>query len=113
MDVSILSKLPLSSHETWLLPQVETLCMIRYLDDSHGATTSNGEDGKETKYKEQEEKLPENLQPPDDRDFSDIGRLKLQPDKVPACECYSIRTTDKDRMSDALQPLDDRPPLEI
>ena len=30
---SLLSELPLSTHETWLLPQAETLCVIRYLEE--------------------------------------------------------------------------------
>ena len=27
---SLLSEIPLPTHETWLLPQTETLCVIRY-----------------------------------------------------------------------------------
>ena len=46
---SLLSELPLSTHETWLLPQTETLCVIRYLEESHGTSTSNGQDGEDTK----------------------------------------------------------------
>ncbi len=30
---SLLSQLPFESHETWLLPKSETLCMIRYKKD--------------------------------------------------------------------------------
>ena len=30
---SLLSELPLSMHETWLLPKSELLCMIRYQED--------------------------------------------------------------------------------
>ena len=55
---SILSKLPLSTYETLLLPQVETLCVIRYLEESHGTAIPDGQDGEDTKYKEQEEELP-------------------------------------------------------
>ena len=60
---SLLSELPLSIHETWLLPQAETLCVIRYLEESHGAATSNGDDGENTKCQGQEEGLPMKLQP--------------------------------------------------
>ena len=58
---SLLSELPLSTCETWLLHQAETLCVIRYLEASHGTNTSNGQDDKDTKYKEREEKYPGNL----------------------------------------------------
>ena len=54
---SLLSELPLSTHETWLLPQAETLCVIRYLEEGHGSATSNGQDGKGTEYEGQEEEL--------------------------------------------------------
>ena len=63
---SLLSELPLSSYETWLLPQAETLCMIRYLEGSQGTAISNGQDDVDTKFQGQEEELPEKLQPPDD-----------------------------------------------
>ncbi len=33
--------------------------MIRYLEESHGATTSNGRASEDAKYKDQEKKLPE------------------------------------------------------
>ena len=55
---SLLSELPLSIHETWLLPQAETLCVIRYLEESHGAATSSRQDGEDTKCQGQEEGLP-------------------------------------------------------
>lgn len=64
---SFLYELPLSTHETWQLPQAETLCMIRYLEEGHGAATPIGQDGENTKYKEREEKQPGSLQPSDDR----------------------------------------------
>ena len=50
---SLLSELPLSTHETWLLPQAETLCVIRYLEEGHGTATPNGQDGKDTKHQAQ------------------------------------------------------------
>ena len=56
---SLLSELSLSTCETWLLPPTCVLCMIRYLEESHGATTSNGRASEDAKYKDQEKKLPE------------------------------------------------------
>ena len=56
---TLLSELPLSTHETWLLPQAETLCVIRCLEEGHGTTTSNRQDGEGTKYLDQEKNLPE------------------------------------------------------
>ena len=49
---SLLSEPSLSTCETWLLPQTCVLCMIRYLEESHGATTSNGRASEDTKYKD-------------------------------------------------------------
>ena len=71
---SFLFELPLSTYETWLLPHAETLCVIRYLEESHGSATPNGQEGKDTKFNGQEE-----------------GPL----------ETPSHRTTDADRTSDA------------
>ncbi|KAF6988987.1 hypothetical protein CFC21_006391 [Triticum aestivum] len=109
---SLLSELPLSTHETWLLPQVETICVIRYLEEGHGTATSNGEDDKDTEYEGQEEELPKKLQPPDNRSEPDVRRLKLQPPddrsgpvirrlkpqpaQVPAIASYSKRTSVQD-----------------
>ena len=56
---SFLSELPLSMHDTWLLPQAETLCVIRYLGESHGSATPNGQDDEDTKLNGQEEALRE------------------------------------------------------
>ncbi|SPT17767.1 unnamed protein product [Triticum aestivum] len=88
---SLLSELPLSTHETWLLPQTETLCVLRYLEESHGTSTSKGQDGKATNHEGQEEELPEKIQPPDDRSDPDVRRLKAnlpksQSTQVPASE---------------------------
>ena len=33
---SLLSQLPFESHETWLLPHMETLCILRYQGVIHG-----------------------------------------------------------------------------
>ena len=50
---SLLSKPSLSTCETWLLPQIYVLCMTRNKEEDHG------QDGEDTKYKDQEKKLPE------------------------------------------------------
>jgi hypothetical protein len=108
---SLLSELPLSTHATWLLPQAETLCVIRYLEEGHGATTSNGEDGEDTKYERQEEELQEELQPPDDRSRPDVRPLKATPARgSQASERYSGQTSVQDRTTDTSQRPDDRAP---
>ena len=56
---SLLSELPLPTHETWLLPHMDTLCVIRFLEESHGTSTSIGQDDKATNREGQEEDLPE------------------------------------------------------
>ena len=55
----LLSKPTLSTCETWLLPPTCVLCMIRYLEESHGATTSNERASEDAKHKDQEKKLRE------------------------------------------------------
>ena len=40
---SLLSQLPFDSPETWLLPQMETLCILRYQGVSHGEAKKQGE----------------------------------------------------------------------
>ena len=80
---SLLSELPLSMHENWLLPQVETLCVIGCLEEGHRPTTLNGQDGEDAKFMGQEEELLEvlrlrtsdNLQAPDVRPPSDDRRF--------------------------------------
>ena len=79
---SLLSELPLTMHENWLLPQAETLCVIRCLEEGHGPTTFNGQDSEDAKFTEQEEEL---------------------------LEVRRLRTTDEPRTSDDLQALDVRP----
>src|SRR3954464_7756166 len=59
---SLLSELLLSTHETWLLPQTETLCVLRYLEESHGTSTYNGQDGEDSKREDQEDEMPRKLQ---------------------------------------------------
>ena len=56
---SLLSEPSLSTCEIWLLPPTCVLCMIRYLEESHEVTTSNGTASKDAKYKDQEKELPE------------------------------------------------------
>ena len=56
---SLLSKIPLSTYETWLLPHAETLCVIKYLEESYGSATPNGQDDEDTKFNGQEEGLLE------------------------------------------------------
>ena len=43
---SLLSELPLSMHETWLLPKSELLCMIRYQEDPSKDAHEDGQDPK-------------------------------------------------------------------
>ena len=52
---SLLSEPSLSTYETWLLPPMCVLCKIRYLEESHEATTSNGRASEDANYKDQEE----------------------------------------------------------
>ena len=80
---SLLSKLPLPTYETWLLPHAETLCVIRYLEEIHESATPNGQDGEDTKFNGQEEGL---------------------------LETPSHLMTGKPRTSDELQAPNDRPP---
>ena len=48
---SLLSQFHFDEHETWLLPQTETLCILRYQGVSHGDAKeqeeSEEEDGRE------------------------------------------------------------------
>ena len=70
---SLLSELPLSSYESWLLPQEETLCVIRYLEEGHGIATFNGQGGKDPKHDGQEEELLWKLQASDVHSSSKSG----------------------------------------
>ena len=53
---SLLSQVHFDAHETWLLPQTETLCILRDLGDIHGEANeqggSEGEDGREDEEEE-------------------------------------------------------------
>ena len=44
---SLLSQFHFDAHETWLLPQMETLCILTYQGVSHGDTKEQGESGEE------------------------------------------------------------------
>ena len=46
---SLLFEIPLPTHETWLLPHMDTLCVIRYSEESRGTSTSNEQDEEDTK----------------------------------------------------------------
>ena len=74
---SLLSKLPLSIHKTLLLPQAETLCVIRYSKEGNGTATFNGQDGEDTEYEGQEEDIPKKLQRADVRPGPDVRCLML------------------------------------
>lgn len=50
---SLLFALPMHSHETWLPPQSETLCILRYQGSGHGAR----EEGQVAEEKEEEEEM--------------------------------------------------------
>ena len=44
---SLLSQFHFDDHETWLLPQTETLCILRYQGVSHGDAKEQGESEEE------------------------------------------------------------------
>ena len=72
---SLLSELPLPTHETWLLPHSETLCVIRYMEVSQGSTTCKSQDGEDPKHVEEEEEMLLKLQASDVRPSPDVRRL--------------------------------------
>ena len=72
---SLLSELSLPTHETWLLPHSETLCVIKCLGASRGTATYESQDGEDSKHGGQEEELPWKLQASDDRPSSDVRRV--------------------------------------
>ena len=55
---SLLSQFPFDSHETWLLPQSETLCILRYQGASHEEARKQGEPEAEDMHEDGEEKAP-------------------------------------------------------
>ena len=101
---SLLYEPSLSTCETWLLPPTCVQCVIRYLEESHEATTSNGRASEDAKYKDQEKKLTEAIatgrpvqprrpapedprricgrpEPTDDRNSSDVGAPGPEPNQ--------------------------------
>ena len=86
---SLLFEPSLPTCETWLLPQIYVLCMTRNKEEDHG------QDGEDTKYKDQEKKLPE---------ATAAGRAT----RTGRPTTPSARTTAGHRTSDTLQRLDDR-----
>ena len=72
---SLLSEVPLPTRETWLLPHMDTLCVIRYLEESHGTATPNGQGGKDAKHGHQEEEMLLKLQASDVRPSPDVPRV--------------------------------------
>ena len=98
---SLLSELPLSTYETWLLPQAETLCVIRYLEDGHGGATPNGRDGEDTKFNGKEEGLLETPSHRMTEASQTFNAWRLQPtSQVHAFTSYIGRMTDTDRTPD-------------
>src|SRR4051812_11868506 len=51
---SLLSQFHFDEHETWLLPQTETLCILRYQGVSHGDAVEQGESKEEDEHQELE-----------------------------------------------------------
>lgn len=71
---SLLSQFPFDSHETWLLPQTEMLCILRYQGVNHEEARKQGEPETEDMREDGEEKAPRTRvagrsgQSPDDPD---------------------------------------------
>ena len=82
---SLLSQLTHSTCETWLLPQAETLCVIRYSEEGHEFATTNGQDGVDTKRKRQEEELQKNYSHWTTDPYWTSGALKIS-------QCHLSRT---------------------
>ena len=55
---SLLSQFPFDSHETWLLPQTETLCILRYQGVHREEARKQGEPEAEDMHEDGEEKAP-------------------------------------------------------
>lgn len=71
---SLLFELPLHSYETWLLPQPETLCILRYQGSDHGEARKQGQAMVEEEQGKEEEKAAPALQP-DDRTATPMSGL--------------------------------------
>ena len=91
---SLLSQFHFDEHEAWLLPHMDTLCILRYNGEANEQGQEEEEDGRED---EEEEGLQEKSQPPDDRSGPDVRRLKHQPSP-------SERTSGLDRTTGAPEP---------
>ena len=90
-----------------------SICVIRYLEESHGTTTPNGQDGGDTKYNDQEEELPGIYSHLTTGTRRTSDAWELQPaSRVLARARSSGRTTDTDRTTDTLEPSDDRAPAD-
>jgi hypothetical protein len=109
----LISELTHSTCETWLLPQAETLCVIRYLEEGHEATTTNGQDGEDTERKKQEEELPASYSHRTTGRYWTSSALKSSQPEGPAAERYNGWTIGKYRTSDTLQRPNNRQPPEI
>ena len=106
---SLLSELPLPTHETWLLPHSETLCLIRYMEVSQGSTTCKNQDGEDPKHVEEEEEMLVKLQALDVRPSPDVRRLpghgRPTPSGRPAAGHPNRPTDDRNhRTSDRCTP---------
>ena len=53
---SLLSQVHFDDHETWLLPQTETLCILKYQGVSHGDAKEQGESEEEDGVKTEKKK---------------------------------------------------------
>ena len=73
---SLLSQSHFDAHEAWLLPHMDTLCILRYNGEAKEQGQEQEEDGREDG---EEEGMQEKSQPPDDRPGPDVRRLKRQP----------------------------------
>ena len=73
---SLLSQFHFDEHETWLLPQTETLCILRYQGVSHGEARKQGKPEVEDMREDGEEKR----QVPDWPDDLDDGQtIRTEP----------------------------------
>ena len=68
---SLLSHFHFDTHETWLLPHTDTLCILRY----HGEAKEQGEEEEEDGREDgEDEVMKRELQAPDDRPGLDVRR---------------------------------------
>ena len=75
---SLLSQFHFDEHETWLLSQTETLCILRYQGVSHGDAKEQGESEEEDGREDGEEKGLSQQKP--GRSGPPSGRSGLSPD---------------------------------